>query len=221
MRLMERLYRSPAGRIMSVLARGFFAINRPRMIYGYPDSASGQFRKYTRVSSTAVIMSPERLSIGDQVWIWHHSIIDATEGIEIGEGAQIGAWVGIFTHASSSSIRLLGNRFVHIPNWERRGYIRGGVKIGAYSFIGAGSLVMPGVSLGKGSLVSASSVVTRDVPDFAIVRGTPAKVVGDTISLDSRDFDEFDFSDTYYDEEALQRIRELRAKQLAEGANEG
>lgn len=216
MSIVEKLYRSPAGKVISRAARAFYSITRPRMIYGYDDPLSGQFRKYTRISNTASIMSPDRLAMADQVWIWHHSIIDATEGIEIGEGAQIGAWVGIFTHASSSSVRLLGPRFVHIPNWERRGYVRGSVKIGAYAFLGAQTLVMPGVTIGKGALISAATVVTKDVPDYAIVRGVPGKVVGDTINFDASSFDEYDFSETYYDAEALRRIKELRAKQAAE-----
>ena len=44
--------------------------------------------------------------------------------------------------------------------------------------IGAGSLLLPGVTIGKGALVGAGSVVKDDVPDFAVVVGTPSKTVG-------------------------------------------
>jgi acetyltransferase-like isoleucine patch superfamily enzyme len=182
------------------------------MIYGYDDPVSGAFRKYTRISSGATIMSPERLSIGDHVWVWHYSILDATEGLSIGEGTQVGAWVGIFTHGSENSIRLLGKKFVDIPNRERPGYTRGSVSIGPYTFIGAGSVVLPGVKIGKGCLVAAMSLVTRDVPDYAIVKGQPAKVVGDTRDLDMKHFKEHDFSATYYDPEALRWIQEKLKK---------
>jgi acetyltransferase-like isoleucine patch superfamily enzyme len=178
------------------------------MIYGYDDATTGEFRKYTRISSTAVIMSPEKLAVEDHVWVWHHSILDATEGLTIEEGVQIGAWVGIFTHGSESAIRLLGRRFVDIPNTERRGYTRGSVKIGKYSFIGAGAKILPGVTLGKGCLIAAGSIVNRDLPNYSIARGQPAKVVGSTIDLDRRTFDKEDFSSTYYDQEALGKILE-------------
>jgi acetyltransferase-like isoleucine patch superfamily enzyme len=206
MRILERMYRSRLGEFMSFGARAIFSLAQPRMIYGYRDRRSRSFRKFTRISSTAVIMSPENLSIEDRVWIWHYSIIDATEGIEIQEGVQIGAWVGVFTHGSESSIRLLGRSFIDIPNSERAGYTRGCVRIGKYSFIGAGAMILPGVTLGKGCLVTAGAIVNGDAPDFSIVRGQPGKVVGSTLDLDKRHFKKNDFSGTYYDEDALQKI---------------
>jgi UDP-2-acetamido-3-amino-2,3-dideoxy-glucuronate N-acetyltransferase len=44
--------------------------------------------------------------------------------------------------------------------------------------VGGGSALLPGVTVGQNAFVGAGSVVTRDVPDFAIVRGNPARVVG-------------------------------------------
>jgi UDP-2-acetamido-3-amino-2,3-dideoxy-glucuronate N-acetyltransferase len=46
--------------------------------------------------------------------------------------------------------------------------------------IGSNATLLCGVSIGEGALVGAGAVVTRDVPDFAIVAGVPARVVGDT-----------------------------------------
>lgn len=46
--------------------------------------------------------------------------------------------------------------------------------------IGSGATIIAGVTIGVGSLVGAGAVVTKDVPDFAIVAGVPARVVGDT-----------------------------------------
>lgn len=206
--LLEKLYRSPFGRLMSGLAWGLGRFQRPVMLYGYRDLPSGQWRKYTRLSSSAVLMNRPALSIGDHVWVWHYSILDATAGLTIEEGCQIGAWVGVFTHGSQNSIRLLGDQFIHIPNQQRAGYTRAAVHIGAYSFLAAGVKVLPGVTIGKGCLVGAGSLVVRDLPDFSVAVGSPAVVKGSTIDIDLEFFRQQDFSATYYDPDALALIQE-------------
>lgn len=198
MRFAEQLYRSPLGRMISALGTGFARFHKPFMVYGYRDAASGTFRKYARMSSSVVIMSPDNLAVEDHVWVWHYSILDATEGITIGEGCQIGAWVGIFTHGSESSIRLLGRQFVHIPNSERHGYTRGKVSIGPYSFVAAGSAILPGVTIGEGCLIGAGTLVNKDIPDHSIVTGWPGEVRGSTLTLDAKHFKQYDYSSTYY-----------------------
>lgn len=210
--ILERLYRSPMAQVMSAIARLIAMLHKPFMVYGFSDPATGVFRKYTRLSSTTAIMNRKALAIGDDVWVWHYSILDATEGLTIEDGAQIGAWVGIFTHGSEHSIRLLGSRFVHVPNSERRGYSRGKVAIGAYTFVGAGSIILPGVTIGKGCLIGAGSLVSKSVPDYSIVVGSPAQVRGSTLDMDARFFKSEDYSDTYFDQTALAQIRERFAK---------
>lgn len=206
-KFLESAYRSPLGRVMSWLVSFYASTQRPFMLYGYYDQGERKFRKYSRMSSSVAIMNKKALSVGDNVWVWHYSILDATEGITIGEGAQIGAWVGIFTHGSESSIRLLGSQFVKIPNTERKGYTRGAVEIGEYTFVGAGSKILPGVTIGKGCLIGAGALVTSDIPDYSIVVGSPGKIKGSTIDLDTKFFKDFDFSETYYDTNALEMIQ--------------
>jgi acetyltransferase-like isoleucine patch superfamily enzyme len=51
------------------------------------------------------------------------------------------------------------------------------ILIGRDVWIGRGSCILPGVTIGEGAVIGANSVVTRDVPDFAIAGGVPAKVI--------------------------------------------
>jgi acetyltransferase-like isoleucine patch superfamily enzyme len=116
--------------------------------------------------------------------VFHYSILDASHGLTIGEGCQIGAWVGLFTHSSHIAIRLYGADYTKHDRHE--GYLTGPVSIGRYTFIGPHSVIMPNTRIGKGSLVSAYSYVQGDFPDFAVISGNPARVTGDTRKIDAR-----------------------------------
>jgi acetyltransferase-like isoleucine patch superfamily enzyme len=204
--LLKKFYLSKYGFVLSFLANLIANIQKPFMVYGIYDSDTKEFRKFTRISSSVKIMNKKNLKLADHVWIWHYSIVDATEGIEIEEGVQIGAYVGIFTHGSENSIRLLGKRFVDILNHERVGYTRGGIKIGKYTFVGAGATILPGVTIGKGCLIAAGAIVNKDIPDYSIVVGSPGQVKGSTLNLDERFLRESDFSDSYYDSQTYDKI---------------
>jgi sugar O-acyltransferase (sialic acid O-acetyltransferase NeuD family) len=60
----------------------------------------------------------------------------------------------------------------------------GGVQVGAAAFIGAGATVLPGVRIGRRATVGAGAVVTRDVADFEVVVGNPARATGPTKHLE-------------------------------------
>jgi acetyltransferase-like isoleucine patch superfamily enzyme len=163
-------------------------IKAPRMVWGYKDS-NGEWRPRTRISDTVFMYHPERIRIADNVFIWHYSILDGTGAIEIGEGTQIGAWVGIFTHSSHIAIRIYGNHYQEIPEQSKKGYPINRVKVGKYVFIGAGAKIMPGavkgtITIGDGSIVTPGSIVNKDVGDFQIVSGNPCEVIGDTGDID-------------------------------------
>ncbi len=53
-------------------------------------------------------------------------------------------------------------------------------RVGDRASIGSNATILAGVRIGESSLVGAGAVVTRDVPDFAIVTGVPARITGDT-----------------------------------------
>jgi len=155
----------------------------PRMVGGWM-GLDGQYLPHTRLSNHCVVFDPERLDLGDHVFVGHFSVLDASHGLKIGEGCQIGFFTGIFTHSSHAAIRLYGREYVHTP--VKKAYFTNNVQVGAYTFIGAHATLLPGTQLGKGSLVSAYSMVSGAFPDFAIVAGQPAKQVGDTRQMDER-----------------------------------
>lgn len=56
-------------------------------------------------------------------------------------------------------------------------YIEKPVVIGEYCWIGARVTIFPGVKIGKGVVVAACSVITKDIPDYAVVGGNPARII--------------------------------------------
>jgi acetyltransferase-like isoleucine patch superfamily enzyme len=168
------------------------------MVVGFRRS-DGVYLPFTRLSTSVEIISPQNLAISDNVFVWHHSILECSNGVTIGEGCQIGAYVLIASHSSHYAIRLYGAHYIE-HNGRHKGYITGAVKIGNYTFVGPHSVIMPGTSIGKGSIVSAYSLVKGEFPDFAILAGNPAKVVGDTRELDAKMLARYPELQAYYDE---------------------
>ena len=207
MDLKRKLYLSPLGRLISIVQNLLSVFSRPFMVYGYKRKTDGLFLKRTRISSSAIILNPEKLNIADNVWLWHYSIIDASNKVSIGEGCQIGAWVGIFTHSSHMAIRLYGgDSYIQTPIEERKGYLKGSVSIGAYTFVGAKATIMPNVSIGKGCLIAAGTMVNKSVPDFSIVVGNPGVIKGSTKDLDKEFFTDTLIQQNYFDPETIEEF---------------
>jgi len=155
---------------------------------GMHKNFQGNVIKDTSIGNTTFIDYPENLYIGDHTYIGHHNFIEASHQIMIGEGCQITDFVSITTHSSHISIRLYGNQFSqHI---DHKGYIRGRIDIGAYTFVGPHSVIMPGTTIGKGSIVGAFSYVKGQYPDFSVISGNPATVTGDTRDIDKKHLEE-------------------------------
>lgn len=161
-------------------------LKAPRMLYGY-QNIGGDFCPKTRLSDTVFLYHPENIRLSDDVFVWHYTILDGTGGIKIGSGTQIGAWVGVFTHSSHIAIRLLGEGYQGIPEYNKPAYVIAQVEIGSYVFVGARTTILPGVTIGDYALIAAHSLVDKNVPPFSIVAGVPARVVGDTRDLDLKE----------------------------------
>lgn len=207
MSLRNKIYFSPFGYLVHLALAVLGALGKRCMVYGYRNS-EGKYLPKCRISSKALILDKKKLKIGDNVWINHYARIDTTSGVEIGEGCQIGYGACILSHSSHNAIRLLGTHYMEIPIMDRAGYIFKPVKIGKYTFVGGGSCIMPGVTIGKGCVIGVNSVVTHDIPDYSIAMGNPARVAGSTLDTD-REFltNNPELKKMYYDGEVLNRMK--------------
>lgn len=104
-----------------------------------------------------------RLRIGDRVFVNNGTVIIAVEEIIIGDDVAFATEVMVI---DSDSHGVEGRPHKQAP-----------IVIGDGCWLGARSIILPGVTLGKRVLVAAGAVVTRDVPDDCLVAGNPAKVV--------------------------------------------
>ena len=106
--------------------------------------------------------------IGDHVWIGPQSYFDARDlVIEEYVGWGPGAKVLGSTHTALP---------IDVPIVQTDLEIRP-VRIEAWADIGTGAVILPGVTVGRGSIVGAGAVVTHDVPPFTVVAGVPARVI--------------------------------------------
>lgn len=137
-----------------------------------------------RMGYSTLLICPENIKLENDIFVWHHSILDGTGGLEIGSRTQIGSWVGIFTHSAHISIRLETGRY--FKNLDPKGFIVKPVKIGRNVFIASGTKIGPGVTIGNNVVIAMNSVVINNIPANSIVAGNPARVIGSTKDVDRR-----------------------------------
>lgn len=149
---------------------------------------NGAYRHLFRVTmgkkvviySHAEIRAPRSLTIGDNSIIGDHAILDARRGITIGRNVNVstGVWIWTLQHDPQD------------PSFRATG---GPVVIRDRAWISCRVTVLPGVTIGEGAVVAAGAVVTKDVADFAIVAGVPAKVIGKRNAALNYNLDEFPY----------------------------
>ena len=147
------------------------------------------------IDRTARFYGAGRISIGSQVRIDAYSILSAgTEGISIGNHVHISVYVfltgaarielndfsGLAARVTiySSNDDYLGEALTGptIPE-ELRKVTNAPVIVGRHSVVGAGSVILPGVTISEGACVGALSLIKKDVPPFLIVAGHNGQVV--------------------------------------------
>jgi acetyltransferase-like isoleucine patch superfamily enzyme len=123
----------------------------------------------SRIKEGVTFWFPEKVAIGRHVSINEWVFIDGWGGVTIGDGVRIAHRVSILSE---------DHRFDDptLPIYEQ-GKIGKAVVIHDDVWIGCGVIILKGVSIGRGAIVGAGSVVTRDVPEMAVVAGNPARVL--------------------------------------------
>ena len=123
------------------------------------------------ISPPMQMVCADKVVIGRNVFINSNLLAMSRGGITIEDDVMIAA-----------NVQLISNN--HDP-YERQVLLCKPVRIKKGAWIGAGATILPGVTVGEYAIVGAASVVTHDVPDFAVVVGNPAKV---TKMLDASKF---------------------------------
>lgn len=112
-----------------------------------------------------------QLTIGDRTYIGEGNNIRAAGGkIVIGKDCSISQHVTIV--ASNHNIQK--TQLIKQQGWSKSNNF---ITIGDDVWIGAGSIILPGITIGTGAVIGAGSIVTKDIPEYAIAHGNPARVV--------------------------------------------
>lgn len=114
----------------------------------------------------ANFFNPSNITIGHDTIIGDHCFMDGRAPLKIGSHVGIASQVLIYNDEHDINSRDYGNSF-------------GPVEIGDYVFIGPRAIILPNIKIGKGAIVAAGAVVTKDIPDFEIWGGIPAKKIND------------------------------------------
>ena len=122
--------------------------------------------KHSFIHMGARFYYPPGVRVGQGTVIGDHAFLDGRAPLKIGNHVDIASQVLIYNSE-------------HDINSEDFDPIYGEVQIEDYAFIGPRATILPGVKIGKGAIVAAGAVVIKDVPDFAIVGGVPAQVIGE------------------------------------------
>lgn len=127
-----------------------------------------------------VLWAKNRISIGRNFYIGRYSQIECDA--QIGDDVMFSnyvALVGRYDHhfqQPGTPIRLASQ--IRDADYDWKG-LKSSVTIGNDVWIGYGSILLSGVSVGDGSIIAAGSVVTKDVPEYSIVGGNPARKIAD------------------------------------------
>lgn len=122
--------------------------------------------KGSTIHMWASFFNPENIIIGEDSIIGDHAFLDGRDKLIIGNHVDI-----------ASSVMIYNSE--HDLTKQDFSAILAPITIEDYVFIGPRVTIMPGVKIGKGAVIAGGAVVTKDVENFSIVGGVPAKIIGE------------------------------------------
>ena len=109
------------------------------------------------------------LQIGEQSYVGMGTLLNGfREQLTIGKNVSLAQNINIMTDSGPNASKEMQNFFP---------LIQGPVSIGDHSWIGANSVIMPNVKLGKFCVVAANSFVNKSFPDYSVIGGNPARLI--------------------------------------------
>ena len=121
-----------------------------------------------------VTMTPGAVSIGDNTVLMHNiSILSTHAKVFIGNDVMMGTGTTIIT--GNHRIDMVGRTMRSVGEDEKLPENDQDVVIGDDVWIGVNTIILKGVTIGEGAVISAGSVVTKDIPPYQIWGGVPAK----------------------------------------------
>jgi len=162
-------------------------------------SRFARFGKHSLLAPGITLLRPKYIFIGDNTSIMRHCILETCPNAGLNPCLVIGNNVslGEYSHVTCAGRVVIGDgvltgRFVLItdnshgktdgtdaglPPLARPVHSNGSVVIGRNVWIGDKATILSHVTIGEGAIIAANAVVTKDVPDYVIVAGCPAKVI--------------------------------------------
>lgn len=179
------LFKNPKG---MMLGKGVSFFNSPKIYFGkflrignysyiaalskngihFGDNVSiGAFSRI--IVSTSLNHIGEKIKIGNNVGIGEYAYLGGAGGLEIGDECIVGQYLSC--HPENHNYADISVSIRH------QGVSRKGIKIENNCWIGSKVTILDGVTIGKGSIIAAGSVVNKSFPEHSIIGGVPAKLI--------------------------------------------
>ncbi len=144
----------------------YYIIN---FLYG---KAHANIGEHTNIHPTVILREPHNIIIGNNCYFNHNTILNGGRGkakLRIGNYVQTGPNVAFYVSNHNYNSRMAPIKM--------QGYTEQDIVVEDDVWIGANSVITSGVHIGRGAIIGAGSVVTKDIQPYTIAAGTPAKPI--------------------------------------------
>ena len=140
-------------------------------------------RENVSIGSYPNIQGLQNINIGSNVFLGDNmTILTTLAKLTIGDGVIFGPNVTIIT--GDHRYDLVGKQIIDVKDSDKIGSEDKDIVFDGDNWIGANAIILKGVHVGKGAIIAAGSVVTKNVNEYTIVGGNPAKFIKDRFSAD-------------------------------------